>query len=1266
MKQKAKQILGFLLMFMMVFSTITPAMAATTEAACSECGDHDGHDHADEQGCHQEDGHAECNDELCNVKHDNAAADHGTASTSSISKSLAQKQAACSHTWTTVVTKKATCGSSGTYVTKCSKCGAGNPNGNGYIPATGKHTWTVTSTKNATCTANGSKSYKCSVCGQTKTETINKLGHNYQQVITKNATCGTSGTYVSKCSRCGAGNANGNGTIPATGKHTWDRSAATCTAAKKCTVCGTVGEAAKGHKWNVSAATCTTDKKCTVCGTVSAKATGHTWNISAATCTTDKKCTKCGTVGQKALGHNYQQVITKDATCGAQGTYVSKCSRCGAGNANGNGYIPATGKHTWDRSAATCTAAKKCTVCGTVGEAAKGHTWDRSAATCTAAKKCKTCGTVGEAAKGHTWDRTAATCTAAKKCKTCGTVGEAAKGHTWDRSAATCTAAKKCTVCGTVGEAAKGHTWNVSAANCTTAKKCTVCGTVAEAAKGHTWNISAATCTTDKKCTTCGTVGQKALGHDYQEVITKQPTCGAQGIYETKCTRCGNGSQNGNGYIPATGKHTWNRTEATCTAAKKCTVCGTIGQQALGHDYQEVVTKQPTCGTQGTYETKCTRCGNGSQNGNGYIPATGKHTWDRTESTCTEDQVCTVCGKTGEPAKGHAWKLQKSVYGTNGYDTFKCTRCACTENKDHEYTWETVTEPYKCKPGEAEYKCKNCGHVKSGTTIQGYGEHTWVMIDHTNALCFHGTVTYQCSVCGLKKTEQYDGLEDHQWKLSKTEEPTLSKEGYEEYHCPNCYAIEKRPVKMTVTVNYKVSGDVVHTEKYYSGDDQKTLWALDSVPSGKSLMGWTLAGGQNFVYPVETTVAELLKGKNLTRNNTFTVNAYLEKDTNIENGDLRVITKSVYYNHPFNYDVIYLVGDDLAELWAEVDYYSPLVESDEEDTIYPGILLETMRECMYKQGAYRIQRVARMLAEENRNGIVAVAISMSPSYDGPEAGIYVDCYTSNVVPVHAYWAGSMTDWHSLYPNAGNMLRTAGLAGGTFFQVQGGTSYGADQTYFEGNKDFYHDLANRVDCPAILDLFIDSSNPGSYWKLNNGMCGPLAAVNTHLYLSTAGSPKVVTIDTVQDELLDFYDETDDIVDWTHRHFDGGDFYRSVKRYLQDCGYGVTVKELKANSLSEIKIMLNQGIPVIMDYTGAERLRMMGNINKLFTDAESFFDTHTGCTSHFFVVTGVYENIAGTQVYLEISSWGEKYYINWYEHLGKHGGFSDDNQFVVLTK
>ena len=729
-KQKAKQLLGFLLVLMMVFSNITPAMAATTEVACSECGDHDGHDHADEQGGHQEDEQAGCSDESCGHKHDENVVINNT-STSSISKSLAQKQAACNHTWTTVTTKQPTCGTAGTYVTKCSKCGAGSQNGNGSIPATGKHNWSLTSTTNATCTANGSKKYTCTVCKQTKTETITKLGHNFKQVTTKQPTCGASGTYVTKCSRCGIGSQNGNGTIPATGKHTWDRTAATCTAAKKCTVCGTVGEAAKGHTWNVSAATCTTDKKCTVCGTVNAKATGHSWNVSTATCTTDKKCSKCGTIGQKALGHDYKQVTTKEPTCGASGTYVTKCSRCGNGSQNGNGTIPATGKHTWDRTAATCTAAKKCTVCGTVGEAAKGHTWNVSAATCTTDKKCTVCGTVNAKATGHSWNITAATCTTDKKCTKCGAVNQKALGHdykqtttkeptcgeqgtyvtkctrcgagsqngngyipatdnhkwvytsttnatctadgyklytcsvcaktkketitklghdykqettkeptcgtsgtyvtkcsrcgigsqngngtipatgkhTWDRTAATCTAAKKCTVCGTVGEAAKGHTWNVSTATCTTDKKCTVCGTVGEKATGHNWNISAATCTTDKKCTKCGTVNQKALGHDYKQETTKKPTCGASGTYVTKCSRCGIGSQNGNGTIPATGKHTWNRDEANCIEAKECTECGTVAEKAKGHLYIWETSVKPTIDEAGEQVQVCSVCG---------------------------------------------------------------------------------------------------------------------------------------------------------------------------------------------------------------------------------------------------------------------------------------------------------------------------------------------------------------------------------------------------------------------------------------------------------------------------------------------------------------------------------------------------------------------------------------------------------------------------------------------------------------------------------
>ena len=852
---------------------------------------------------------------------------------------------ALGHNYQQVTTKQATCGTAGAYETKCTRCGVGNPNGNGAIPATGKHTWKLTGTTNATCTADGKKTYKCSVCSQTKTEKIAKLGHNMVQVTTKEPTCGTNGTYETKCSRCGTGSSNGNGAIPATGKHTYNVSAATCTTAKKCTVCGYVAAAALGHNWNVSAATCTTDKKCTRCGTVGAKATGHTYNVTAATCTTAKKCTKCGTVAQAALGHNWDrsaatctadkkctrcgtvgakatghtynvtastcttaktcttcgyvaekatghsynisaatcttakkctkcgtvaqaalghnmvQVTTKEPTCGTNGTYVTKCSRCGAASSNGNGAIPATGKHTYNISAATCTTAKKCTVCGYVAQAALGHNWDRSAATCTADKKCTRCGTVGEKATGHTYNVSAATCTTARKCTKCGTVAQAALGHnmvqvttkeptcgtngtyetkcsrcgaassngngaipatgkhTYNVSAATCTTAKKCTVCGYVAQAALGHnmvqvttkeptcgangtyetkcsrcgaassngngaipatgkhTYNISEATCTTAKKCTVCGYVAQTALGHNWNRSAATCTADKKCTRCGTVGEKATGHTYNvtaatcttakkctkcgtvaqaalghnmvQVTTKEPTCGTNGTYETKCSRCGAASPNGNGAIPATGKHTYNVSAATCTTARKCKDCGYVVQAALGHNMVQVTTKEPTCGTNGTYETRCSRCGAASPNGNGAIPATGKHTYNVTAANCTAAKKCTVCGYVAQAAFGHDYQqvvTKEPTCGENGTYETKCSRCGAGSPNGNGFIPATGKHSYNVASATCTTakKCKICGHVAQAALGHDYQQ----VVTKEPTCGENGTYESICSRCG--------------------------------------------------------------------------------------------------------------------------------------------------------------------------------------------------------------------------------------------------------------------------------------------------------------------------------------------------------------------------------------------------------------------------------------------------------------------------------------------------------------------------------------
>ena len=91
-------------------------------------------------------------------------------------------------------------------------------------------------------------------------------------------------------------------------------------------------------------------------------------------------CTKCGYVAQTAnptLPHSWGGwTQTKAPTCGAEGTEGRSCSRCGVSESRS---VPATGAHSWNEVAPTCTEAgsKTCSVCGKTesGAAALGHDW---------------------------------------------------------------------------------------------------------------------------------------------------------------------------------------------------------------------------------------------------------------------------------------------------------------------------------------------------------------------------------------------------------------------------------------------------------------------------------------------------------------------------------------------------------------------------------------------------------------------------------------------------------------------------------------------------------------------------------------------------------------------------------------------------------------------------------------------------------------------------------------------------------------------------
>ena len=630
------------------------------------------------------------------------------------------------HDYRQYTTKQPTCTAQGTYVTKCSRCGAGSQNGNGYIGALG-HKWNAGSvTKSATCTATGTKTFTCTRCSGTKTESIAALGHSAGAA----ATC----TTPQKCTRCSATLKNALG-------HAWDNGtvtkAATCTATGtkvyKCTRSGcsattseTIPMIAHNCEWRVTVQpSCkgsgTEQYTCKVCGTGTAWRSiqyygDHTW--VAATCTKAKTCSVCGTTSGNPLGHAYSWRTTVNPTCTTVGKKEQYCTRPGCTSVVNRQDVAAL-NHAWDNGTVTKAATHsatgvktfKCTRSGcgatkteTIPVIAHSYTWVvTTPSTCTKegveSYKCS-CGYVSQtrpvAKKAHNgvWATTvqpscAGSGTEECTCKDCGAwLGARSIQYYGD------------------------HTWNRAAADCTHDKKCTVCGYVAQKATGHVYT-SEATCTEDKKCNVCGYVAKKALGHDYQTETTKQPTCTEQGVYVSKCTRCGNIAKDGNGYIGATG-HKWkdNLEHADCERAKECTVCGFVAEEATGHKWNALDSSATSSQVGGEF---------GKSVGNGHVLGAVS------EELFSEDQfVCEYCRKQANVTEiqvlcKHDWVLEKTVDATcksAGHKIYRCCRENCRDiivkgirPKKHLGKWEIVTPPTVNKIGTEGYRCDSCGDI---------------------------------------------------------------------------------------------------------------------------------------------------------------------------------------------------------------------------------------------------------------------------------------------------------------------------------------------------------------------------------------------------------------------------------------------------------------------------------------------------------------------------------------------------------------------------
>ncbi|MBR3976127.1 MAG: hypothetical protein IKJ88_09750, partial [Clostridia bacterium] len=296
-----------------------------------------------------------------------------------------------------------------------------------------------------------------------------------------------------------------------------------------------------------------------------------------------------------------------------------------------------------------------------------------------------------------------------------------------------------------------------------TAYTCSICGDVytdnTVDAVGHTQAIDEAvppTCTVTgltegKHCSVCGEViaaqtEVAALGHNEVPHAAQSPTCTeiGWGAYVT-CSRCNYTTYE---EIEATG-HSW--IEATCENAEYCSLCGTVGDEALGHDSVWHEGQDADCTQWGWYEYEtCTRCDFTTYC---EIPPYG-HNWHA--ASCSNPKTCLRCRETEGEALGHDFEWCEALaptcteFGWKEYQA--CKRCTYTTKElvpslgydSHDIISHEALSPTCTEIGWDAYEsCSRCPYT-TYAEIEATG-HSW-----SDGDC---TALQTCSVCSAQGTE---------------------------------------------------------------------------------------------------------------------------------------------------------------------------------------------------------------------------------------------------------------------------------------------------------------------------------------------------------------------------------------------------------------------------------------------------------------------------------------------------------------------------------
>ena len=218
------------------------------------------------------------------------------------------------------------------------------------------------------------------------------------------------------------------------------------------------------------------------------------------------------------------------------------------------------------------------------------------------------------------------------------------------------------------------------------------------------------------------------------------------------------------------------------------------------HTYgSAVITKQPTCTSEGTKTKTCTQCG--ATVTETIAKLSHSYTTTVVAPTCTTDgytlHKCSVCGTSYKDnttkATGHSYGnavvTKQPTCTAEGTKTKTCTKCNATVTEtipktSHKYA-DTVVAPTCTTGGYTLHKCSVCGTSYKDSTTKATGHSYGNSVVTKQPTCTsEGTKTKTCTKCNATVTETIPKT-SHKY-ADTVVAPTCTTDGYTLHKCSVC------------------------------------------------------------------------------------------------------------------------------------------------------------------------------------------------------------------------------------------------------------------------------------------------------------------------------------------------------------------------------------------------------------------------------------------------------------------------------------------------